>query len=130
MLKIPFEHEFSVKVNCSCSIFAICAFLKHHFFYIPAIFHLQMPAFEIPTFTVTINPLESNEITFVPGSPPSTGETSSLEHQPLLVPSSSDDHKFPSKSIANTTIIVDDEVVNNKLLLGSKVHNPSQFLTS
>ena len=99
-------------------------------FDIPAIFHLQMPAFEIPTFTVTINPLESNEITFVPGSPPSTGETSSLEHQPLLVTSSSDDHKFPSKSIANTTIIVDDEVVNNKLLLGSKVHNPSQFLTS
>ena len=97
--------------------------------YLP-FFILQMPAFEIPTFTVTINPLESNEITFVPGSPPSTGETSSLEHQPLLVTSSSDDHKFPSKSIANTTIIVDDEVVNNKLLLGSKVHNPSQFLTS
>ena len=31
------------------------------------------PTFEIPTFTVTINPLESNEMTFVPGSPPVVG---------------------------------------------------------
>jgi hypothetical protein len=30
----------------------------------------NMPAFAIPTFTVTINPLESNEMTYVPGSPP------------------------------------------------------------
>ena len=68
---------------------------------------------------MTINPLESNEMTFVPGSPPSTGETSSLEHQPLL--SEEVKTQLSPKSIANTTIIVDDEV-NKTLLVGSKVH--------
>ena len=95
-----------------------------------------MPAFEIPTFTVTINPLESNEMTFVPGSPPYIDETSSvaaLEHQPLLADSENQQpqnqqplvangssNRPSPKTIANTTIIVDDEV-NKKLLGASEV---------
>ena len=43
-------------------------------------FFQALPTFEIPTFTVTINPLESDEMTFVPGSPPAV----SGENQPLL----------------------------------------------
>ena len=103
-----------------------------------------MPAFEIPTFTVTINPLESNEMTFVPGSPPYIDEQSNnglaLEHQPLLavtnenqqqqqiqnqqsplvVANGSNLQKPSQRTIANTTIIVDDEV-NKKLLGASEV---------
>ena len=97
-----------------------------------------MPSFAIPTFTVTINPLESNEMTFVPGSPPYIDETSSvaaLEHQPLLavtnenqqqqnqqplVANGSSSNRPSPKTIANTTIIVDDEV-NKKLLGASEV---------
>ena len=102
-----------------------------------------MPAFEIPTFTVTINPLESNEMTFVPGSPPYIDEQSNnglaLENQPLLavtyenqqqqiqnqqsplvVANGSNLQKPSQRTIANTTIIVDDEV-NKKLLGASEV---------
>ena len=102
-----------------------------------------MPAFAIPTFTVTINPLESNEMTYVPGSPPYIDEQSSLaalEHQPLLAVTcenpqqqqnsqqlplvtangSNLQQKPSQKTIANTTIIVDDEV-NKKLLGASEV---------
>ena len=101
-----------------------------------------MPSFAIPTFTVTINPLESNEMTYVPGSPPYIDEQSSLaalEHQPLLAitcenPQQQNSQQLPlvtangsnlqqkpsQKTIANTTIIVDDEV-NKKLLGASEV---------
>ena len=74
-----------------------------------------LPAFEIPTFTVTINPLESNEMTFVPGSPPSVNESNhSLEQQPLLL-----NKEEAARRIANTTVIVDDEVKNNLLMLNN-----------
>ena len=74
----------------------------------------NLPAFEIPTFTVTINPLESNEMTFVPGSPPSVNESNhSLEQQPLL------NKEEAARRIANTTVIVDDEVKNNLLMLNN-----------
>ena len=73
-----------------------------------------LPAFEIPTFTVTINPLESNEMTYVPGSPPSVNESNhSLEQQPLL------NKEEAARRIANTTVIVDDEVKNNLLMLNN-----------
>ena len=77
-----------------------------------------MPAFEIPTFTVTINPLESNEMTFVPGSPPSVNDSGSssggLEGQPLI-----SEAEAKQRKIANTTVIVDDEVKNNLLMLNN-----------
>ena len=90
------------------------------------------PGFEIPTFTVTINPLESNEMTFVPGSPPTvpptgsgSGDSVNGENQPLL--QNNQDRKWPEvkpgngnlseRSIANMTVIVDDEV--NHLLLNN-----------
>jgi len=76
-----------------------------------------LPAFEIPTFTVTINPLESNEMTFVPGSPPSvndSGSSGGLEQQPLLSEAAE-----AKRRIANTTVIVDDEVKNNLLMLNN-----------
>ena len=91
------------------------------------------PGFEIPTFTVTINPLESNEMTFVPGSPPTVECGDSVnngggENQHLL--QNNQDRKWPEvkagngnlseRSIANMTVIVDDEV--NHLLL----HNNGQ----
>ena len=68
------------------------------------------PTFEIPTFTVTINPLESNEMTYVPDSPPEVQHE--VEDQPLLT---QDKIKDP-RLIANMTVIVDDEV-NDKLLV-------------
>merc|ERR1711953_1052964 len=78
----------------------------------------NMPAFEIPTFTVTINPLESNEMTFVPGSPPSVNDSGSssggLEGQPLI-----SEAEAKQRKIANTTVIVDDEVKNNLLMLNN-----------
>ena len=55
-------------------IFFSCFITNLHFFF------QALPTFEIPTFTVTINPLESDEMTFVPGSPPAV----SGENQPLL----------------------------------------------
>ena len=86
------------------------------------------PTFEIPTFTVTINPLESDEMTFVPGSPPAV----SGENQPLLSSGQNNStsgnnqtgnsNKFSAgngnsmmsnRSIANMTVIVDDEVTTN-----------------
>ena len=87
------------------------------------------PTFEIPTFTVTINPLESDEMTFVPGSPPAV----SGENQPLLSGGQNNStsggnnqtgnsNKFSTgngnsmmsnRSIANMTVIVDDEVTTN-----------------
>ena len=87
------------------------------------------PTFEIPTFTVTINPLESDEMTFVPGSPPAV----SGENQPLLSSGQNNStsggnnqtgnsNKFSTgngnsmmsnRSIANMTVIVDDEVTTN-----------------
>ena len=98
-------------------------------------------AFEIPTFTVTINPLESNEMTFVPSSPPettgfpddpkhhnnttttsstpatkgipTTPGTGTTPDQPLL-----EAGLDPKRCIANTTVIVDDEV-NAKLMLSA-----------
>ena len=77
-----------------------------------------LPAFEIPTFTVTINPLESNEMTFVPGSPPSVNDSGSssggLEGQPLI-----SEAEAKQRKIANTTVIVDDEVKNNLLMLNN-----------
>ena len=71
----------------------------------------MLPSFEIPTFTVTINPLESNEMTYVPGSP--TQEPKETED-------------LSQKLIANMTVIVDDEV-NNKLV-PAQVHFLSRFL--
>lgn len=67
----------------------------------------MVPSFEIPTFTVTINPLESNEMTFVPSSPPEIRKNSNG----LNV-------KDP-RLIANMTVIVDDEVKSNLLMLNN-----------
>ena len=84
------------------------------------------PTFEIPTFTVTINPLESDEMTFVPGSPPAV----SGENQPLLSGQNSStsgnnqtgngNSMMSNRSIANMTVIVDDEVTttNNSTSAG------------
>ena len=79
------------------------------------------PPFEIPTFTVTINPLESNEMTFVPGSPPAVTivNEADVEAEPLL-----DEAQQQQQRIANMTVIVDDEV-NNKLL---QLNNGQQVL--
>ena len=102
------------------------------------------PTFEIPTFTVTINPLESDEMTFVPGSPPAV----SGENQPLLSGQNNstsagnnqtgNSNKFSAagngnsmmsnRSIANMTVIVDDEVTTTNpttqllLLNNGQVH--------
>ena len=51
------------------------------------------PQITIPTFTVTINPLEANEMTYVPESPK--------------------EEQVVANSVANTTIIVDDETMLN-----------------
>ena len=102
-----------------------------------------LPTFEIPTFTVTINPLESDEMTFVPGSPPAV----SGENQPLLSGGQNNStsgnnqtgnsNKFSAgngnsmmsnRSIANMTVIVDDEVTTTNptaqllLLNNGQVH--------
>ena len=95
-----------------------------------------MPAFEIPTFTVTINPLESNEMTFVPGSPPSvndsnqssganSGEKAAGHHEQLL-----SEEEAKRRILANTTVIVDDEVKNNLLMLnnGQVLHTKNTLL--
>ena len=106
-----------------------CFFLLYDQF---TFFFQALPTFEIPTFTVTINPLESDEMTFVPGSPPAV---SSGENQPLLSAGGNQNNstsggnnqtgnsnKFSTgngnsmmsnRSIANMTVIVDDEVTTN-----------------
>ena len=73
----------------------------------------------IPTFTVTINPLEANEVTLpLPDSPKNKDTTSTkaskgdrADNQSSISRSNSSRSKnsYGHKSIANTTIIVDDE---------------------
>ena len=73
----------------------------------------------IPTFTVTINPLEANEVTLpLPESPKNVDSTSSkssiadrIDNQSSMNRSYSNRSKksYGHRSIANTTIIVDDD---------------------
>ena len=56
------------------------------------------PLITIPTFTVTINPLEANEMTYVPESPQEEKRHNSLGAE-------------MATSIANTTIVVDDDAM-------------------
>ena len=78
---------------------------------------------------MTINPLESNEMTFVPSSPPESPAKKSDENSSSRIADGSPpkiaaiSEKTESaikisdpKTIANTTIIVNDEV-NTKLLM-------------
>ena len=71
----------------------------------------------IPTFTVTINPLEADEVTVpLPDSPKNVDTTKSskgdrIDNQSSISRNNSSRSKksYGHRSIANTTIIVDDE---------------------
>ena len=105
----------------------------------------QQTGFAIPTFTVTINPLEANEVTVaLPISPstqaPSRGQTQEFKQFPHISSLNGNKsttkrnscgegkhHSYPSspgRSVANTVIIVDDD--GNEFVQGSADDNHSK----
>ena len=68
------------------------------------------PTFEIPTFTVTINPLESDEMTFVSGATPAV----SGKNQPLL--SGQNNSTFGKNNQTRNSIIIFPFPAENLLL--------------
>ena len=60
----------------------------------------------IPTFTVTINPMEDNEVTYDVLPPATANQSPELNHKNSMQQLTPDQLR---RSIANTTIIVHDE---------------------
>ena len=75
----------------------------------------------IPTFTVTINPMEDNEVTYDVPIPATANQSPELNHKLSNQIGNQLTPDQVRRSIANTTIIVhdDDEEKNRRCSIGS-----------